>query len=140
MKNKKKFKKELYNILVNGDGLALDQDGKPVTCYDIDCRQCKFFTSIGCCPKRRKEWLEAEYVEPEVDWTKVPIDTKVLVKDFDNDEWTPRYFAGVNKNGHPLAWADGKTSFTVNPINDTNVHCFTWGYMKLYKEDKKDED
>ena len=135
MKNKKKFKKELYDILVNGDGLALDPDGKPVTCYDIDCHQCRFFTGIGLCRERRNEWLEAEYVEPEVDWTKVPVDTKVLVRDYDTMDWTPRYFAGVNKVGERTAWPGGKTSFTVP--NDTRS---VWRDMKLYKEDKKDED
>ena len=142
MKNKKKFKKELYNILSNGNILALDPDGKPISCRDIDCHQCKFFTGIGCCSIRRKIWLESDYVEPEIDWSNVPIDTKVLVKDFDNCEWIPRYFAGVDKNGHPLAWRGGCTSFTVNSNNDNgiDIHCFTWGYMKLYKEDKKDED
>lgn len=130
MKNKKKFKKELYNILVNGDGLALDQDGKPGPCYDIDCHQCRFFTGIGLCSENRKKWLESEYIEPEIDWTKVPIDTKVLVRDYDTMDWTPRYFAGVDKNGERTAWPGGKTSFTVP--NDTRS---VWRDMKLYKEE-----
>ena len=140
MKNKKKFKKELYELLVNGDKLAVDSNGNPVSCDTITCNDCQLCPTITFCQENRKEWLEAEYVEPEIDWTKVPIDTKVLVRDYDTMDWTPRYFAGVNKDGERTAWVNGRTSFTVNPINDTDVHCFTWRYMKLYKEDKKDED
>ena len=140
MKNKKKFKKELYELLVNGDKLAVDSNGNPVSCDTITCNDCQLCPTITFCQEKRKEWLEAEYVEPEVDWSTVPIDTKVLVKDFDNDEWTPRYFAGVNKNGQLLAWVNGRTSFTVDPINDIRFNCSTWSYMKLYKEDNKDED
>ena len=134
MKNKKKFKKELCKLLVNGDNLAVDPNGNPVPCNTIDCSDCKL-CFVTCCQERRKKWLEAEYVEQEVDWSKVPIDTKVLVKDFDNAEWTPRYFAGLNENGEKTAWRFGGTSFTMNDYLKS-----VWRYMKLYKEDKKDEN
>ena len=49
--------------------------------------------------------------------------------------WIPRYFAGVDETGQPLAWVNGRTSFTVSPINDIGNNCSTWRYMKLYKED-----
>ncbi len=135
MKNKKKFKKELCDLLGIGGILAVDQNGNPVPCNTFDCNHCKFYSAISFCNEKRKEWLEAEYVEPEVDWSKVPVDTKVLVRDYDTMDWTPRYFAGVNKNGERTAWPGGKTSFTVP--NDTRS---VWRDMKLYKEDKKDED
>ena len=135
MKNKKKFEKELYDLLCAGGILAVDQNDNPVSCYAISCDHCKIHSGLYPCSCTREKWLESEYVEPEVDWSNVPIDTKVLVKNFDNDKWTPRYFAGVNKNGERTAWPSGKTSFTVP--NDTRS---VWRDMKLYKEDKKDED
>lgn len=140
MKNKKKFKKELYELLVNGDKLAVDSSGNPVSCDMITCNDCKLCPVIGFCPEKRKEWLESEYVEPEVDWSKVPIDTKVLVRDFEHDRWTPRYFAGVNKNGQFLVWVNGRTSFTVSPVDTNGVNTTVWNYIKLYKEDENDED
>ena len=48
---------------------------KPVHCEDMDCQECDF---RGKCPVREKcviGWLNAEYHEPPVDWSKVPIDT-----------------------------------------------------------------
>ena len=35
---------------------------------------------------------------PPTDWSKVKVDTKVLVRDWDNSEWIPRHFA-IYKNG-----------------------------------------
>lgn len=47
--------------------------------------------------ENRKEWLNSEYVEPEVDWSKVPIDTPILVRVSEDEEWDKRYFAGFNE-------------------------------------------
>ena len=95
MKNKKKFKKELCKLLVNGDNLAVDPNGNPVPCNTIDCSDCKL-CFVTCCQERRKKWLEAEYVEQEVDWSKVPIDTKVLVKDFNNKQTSLSLYLFLN--------------------------------------------
>ena len=43
-------------------------------------------------------WLDEEYIEPpkpEVDWSKVPVDTLVRVRDREEQEWTLRYFKGL---------------------------------------------
>lgn len=135
MKNKKKFKKELYDLLCAGGSLAVDQNGNPVSCNAISCDYCKMHSGFYPCSYLREEWLEAEYVEPEVDWSKVPIDTKVLVKDFNNVEWTPRYFAGLNENGEKTTWRSGGTSFTMSDYPKS-----VWRYMKLYKEDENNEN
>ena len=47
----------------------------------------------------------------EIDWTKVAIDTKVWVRDFDDAEWLPRHYAGYS-NGLYCAYPKGYTSFT----------------------------
>ena len=139
MKNKKKFKKELYDLLCAGSSLAVDQNGNPVPRNTIDCSDC-MLCFVTCCQERRKKWLESEYIEPEVDWSRVPIDTKVLVADSVDGPWIPRYFAGLDKKGTPLAWQFGRTSFTSKdkrPEEKASV----WEYIKLYdKEDNKDED
>ena len=48
--------------------------------------------------------------EPKVDWSKVHIDTKVLIKW--NGHWLRRYFAGVNEEGKPLVFHNGQTSWS----------------------------
>ena len=67
--------------------------------------------------------------EENVDWSKVPVDTKILVSDYDDTSvWIRRYFAKYEK-GIVYAFSDGLTSFT---IGDAGV-C-GWKYAKLYEE------
>ena len=47
-----------------------------------------------------------------IDWSKVPVDTKVLCKF--GDCWHKRYFAGVHYEGSPLAFCDGQNSWSAN--------------------------
>lgn len=51
--------------------------------------------------------------KPEVDWTKVPVDTKIWVKNSHDPIWIPRHFAEY-KHGKVYAWLKGKTSFTTS--------------------------
>ena len=64
--------------------------------------------------------------EPEVDWSKVPVDTPILVKDKKNSVWHRRYFAKY-KNGAVYAWIDGKTSWSANSPDYINE----WNRAKL---------
>lgn len=67
-------------------------------------------------------WLEEEYIEPpkpKVDWSKVPVDTLVRVRDNEGDEWVLRYFDSFedenfrSMSGHNYrVFADGATSVT----------------------------
>lgn len=52
---------------------------------------------------------EYNYIN-EVDWEKIPIDTKVLVSN-DGETWYHRHFGGT-QDGSPTVYADGKTSWT----------------------------
>lgn len=61
-----------------------------------------------------------------VDWSKVAVDTPILVKDDCDEEWVKSYFASY-KNGEVRAWMGGRTSFSVKNKNDT----FGWKYAKL---------
>jgi hypothetical protein len=54
------------------------------------------------------------------------IDDKVLVWD-DEDDKVKAYFAGVNKNGFPTAWCDGRTSFT-------ETESLSWYHCIKYEE------
>ena len=70
-----------------------------------------------------------------VDWSKVAVDTKILVADFTGNDneivWKKRHFAKY-ENGKIYAWCDGLTSFSV----DSDDLCTRWDFVKLYKEEK----
>ena len=56
--------------------------------------------------------------ETEIDWSKVAVDTPILVKDFENNSgWLKRYFAKF-ENGKVYAWRDGRTSWSSNGNTD----------------------
>ena len=67
--------------------------------------------------------------EPEVDWSKVPVDTPILVKHLENDEWTHRHFAKY-ESGKIYAWGDGMTSFSARGIT-----CY-WRYAEIAEVEK----
>lgn len=61
-----------------------------------------------------------------VDWSKVPVDTKILVS-CDGCNWFKKYFAKV-QNGEIYAWDNGSTSWSVS----NKEYCVTWWrYAKL---------
>ena len=67
--------------------------------------------------------------EEIVDWSKVPVDTKIEVRVSEHNEWNKRHFAKF-ENGYIYAWDNGKTSFTSN----TKVSYTAWQQAKLYEE------
>lgn len=74
-----------------------------------------------------KEWLFQEYEEPEVDWSKVKVDTPVLVKDYkDSEIWIRRYFSKF-EDGKVYVWSNGATSWTA----DNEYGVTSWNYAKL---------
>lgn len=66
-----------------------------------------------------------------VDWSTVKVDTPVLVKDYENNEWTKRHFA-CYVDGHVHAWIGGTTSWSADRRNDT----MSWEYAKLAKDEE----
>lgn len=61
-----------------------------------------------------------------VDWSKVKVDTPVLVKTYEQDAWQKRYFAYL-KGGRVYVWLGGTTSWSAD--NDKDV--MYWNYAKL---------
>lgn len=66
--------------------------------------------------------------EEMIDWSKVSVDTKILISD-DNKDWNRRHFAKY-EDGKIYTWIDGCTSFTTNKTT-------SWKYAKLYKEEEE---
>lgn len=67
--------------------------------------------------------------EEVIDWSKVPVDTKVLVRDKKDEGWNRKYFAKY-KDGRVYTWTWGKTCFD----DDGNEDIIDWEYAKLYNE------
>lgn len=64
----------------------------------------------------------------EVDWSNVAVDTKVLVRNSDREQWGKRYFAKF-AGGIVFTWANGITSFTAEHKNDVA----SWRMVVLYE-------
>lgn len=69
----------------------------------------------------------------EIDWSKIPVDTKVLVKNDENGEWNKRYFAGFI-NGEVTTFSNGMTSWSTSRSN--NPILVSWKYAKLVENKK----
>ena len=112
MTNKEKYGNEIIELAVNTGKLVL-KNGEPAICTEIRCKECDYGKSGSCRGSEYKfrEWLNSEYVEPPVDWSKVVVDTPILVRDCEEEIWKKRYFAKYY-NGIVYAWCGGTTSWS----------------------------
>lgn len=129
MTNYEHYKEQMERIARLGRSVAMNATtGEIVCCCDINCNECLFQGSEDAnCSQKAFKWADEEYKEPEVDWTKVPIDAPVLVSDAGVNCWSRRYFAGVSKQGEPLVYPNGKTSWSSESFHRPE----TWSYIKL---------
>lgn len=89
-------------------------------CDSVNCAWCKVLLDI---------WLDEEYVEPQkVDWSKVPVDTLVRVKDDEEDTWALRYFCEWDRDTDMKyrTFPHGTTSKTT-----TYYYIENWKYCEL---------
>ena len=76
--------------------------------------------------ENRQELIDIAEELGIVDWSKVKVDTPVLVRDFEDMKWRKRYFAFF-KDGKVHTWNGGVTSWTCE-----NPNCvMSWVYAKL---------
>ena len=90
---------------------------KEISCSDIRCGRCHTLQLL---------WMLEEYKEPEepkVDWSKVKVNTPILVRDYESQEWARKYFAKY-ENETIYAWDSGRTSWTGDGVTE-------WRYAKL---------
>ena len=78
-----------------------------------------------CFTEENQQIDIAEYLGI-VDWSKVAVDTPILVKDSEDAEYANRYFAYF-KDGNVYAWINGRTSWSF----DDEKKAFSWSYAKL---------
>lgn len=128
MTNKEKYGNEIIDATINDIGL---KDGKPVSCFEINCVDCGFYDYNHGCDGEAKKWLNSEYVEPPVDWSKVVVDTPILVRNSEKERWRKRYFAKY-EDGLVYTWIDGATSWSVG-----NKICIVeWEIAKLAESEE----
>ena len=133
MLNIEKYKEMLVvEDIISPDKLALVQ-GQPRICkYGIMCDECLFNNHSFSCSYDAINWLFSEYKEPEVDWSKVKVDTPILVRDYEKAAWERRYFARF-EDGEVSAWNGGLTSWTTD---DEKNACF-WNCAKLAESEEQ---
>lgn len=128
MKNREKYAEQIIDMAANDIKITVDKEGRLSDCRAINCNDCAWRSSIKC-RKKFREWLEQEYVEPPVDWSKVPVDTKILVRGSEDGRWKRRHFARYESN-IVFAWNRGCTSYSVDGYDDAAG----WKYAKLAEE------
>ena len=87
-------------------------------CTDTSCSKCHLYRML---------WLLEEY--EEVDWSKVEVDTPILVRDCECEKWLKRYFAEY-KDGVVYAWNCGATSWNEDYMTG-------WKYAKLAESEEE---
>ncbi len=118
MKNYEKYANEIREY--NGDSLCKDfiepyiLKSINAKCTDISCVKCHTYRML---------WFLEDYKEPEVDWSKVEVDTPILVRDGEDEEWNKQHFAECDGKV-VCAWRGGKTSWTEDCV-------MGWKYAKL---------
>lgn len=136
MTNKEKYGNEIMELAANNLSLGL-RGGKPTLCTKIRCEDCDFNEeSTGECKGGAygfREWLNSECVEPPVDWSKVAVDTPILVRDSEEEAWRKRYFAKY-ENGIVYAWENGVTSWSTDSGDVTD-----WEFAKLAESEEKND-
>ena len=132
MTNREKYAEKILDIALTCSCIAVDKKGKLYKCNELECKECIFSRverSEPSCKEKTKDWSEQEYVEPPVDWSKVPVDTKILVRDSEDEEWRKRHFAKF-EDGKIFAWTSGETSFS-----SENSDSITWWMKAKLAED-----
>ena len=121
MKNYEKYEDEIKKY--KGDNFCKDfvipHILKKDNCAGIYCSE---------CISRQLLWYLEEYEEPETDWSKVEVDTPILVRQGKNGKWLERHFAKY-ENGDVYAWVDGQTSWT-------GADEIKWKYAKLAESEE----
>ena len=75
MKNREKYKNELMDV-IKEDGMVCEFVKKHEV-YRMFENDSNSYCKMACatCSTALNLWLDEEYEEPEVDWSKVPVDT-----------------------------------------------------------------
>lgn len=130
MLNREKYAKEILDVACSGHCIA-KIDGKITECSKTSCAECDFGGSF-ICQKKVVEWANSEYIEPQIDWSKVAVDTPILVRNSEEETWRKRYFAKY-EHETVYAWSGGATSWSVL---DVVKDILDWKMAKLAESEE----
>ena len=124
MKNYEKYAEKIREYKVSKGGYFCNEFIMPYilkkdSCAGIGCEHCHMLQMI---------WLLEDYEEPEIDWSKVEVDTPILARN-DGDKWFRRYFAKY-EDGIVYAWNCGCTSWSETVMTP-------WKYAKLAESEEE---
>lgn len=133
MLNIEYYKDKLIELgIINPNKLAVIEEQPRICNVNVMCDECLFNNYGLSCYSDALNWLFSEYKKPEeVDWSKVKVDTPILVKSSKEAEWERRYFSKF-KNGEVYAWNRGLTSWTA----DGECAITRWVYAKLAESEE----
>ena len=126
MKNQKYYEKEILQIAITGQAVAVHKERlEPMVCSKNVCNDCLNCGENGRCKKDKEaiaKWMNEEYIDPaeRIDWSKVAIDTPILVRNDECNIWERGYFAGIGKDGI-FVYPNGTTNFTQSSREDKPV-------------------
>lgn len=131
MKNYEKYADEIKKYKDSKGGYFCNEFIMPHILKKDSC------AGIGCehCHMLQMLWLLGECEEtkePKVDWSKVGVDTPILVRNTEDEEWRKRYFAKYDKYGFVYTWKSGGTSWTEEDL------C-VWNFAKLPEDEGEPE-
>ena len=110
MLNKEKYAKEILDIVCSGNDIG-KRNGHLCPCANVKCPDCEFNKCDASCNEEFVEWANSEYKEPEIDWSKVPVDTPILITY--SCYTLKRHFAKYY-NKTIYSYPDGTTSWSFN--------------------------
>lgn len=116
MKNYEKYADEIKEFEGNNfcNDFIIPNVLKEKDCYSVGCNLCRALQTI---------WFLKDYEEPKVNWSKIKVDTPILVRNDESDKWLKRYFAKY-EGGVVYAWKSGRTSWTEDCMIE-------WSYARL---------
>ena len=100
---------------------------KPIILKKDNCPS----NNCAMCCRLLMLWMGEEYKPepPKVDWSKVEVDTPILVRHTEDEKWCKRHFAKCDKYGLVYTWKSGRTSWTEEDLS-------VWSYAKLAESEE----
>lgn len=119
--------------------LPLVSKSKPLFSKDINVESMMIYDKLsGYASKLGKAILDNEGHCIDIgkklniiDWSAVKVDTKIRVRDYEEDPWTNRYFACYEK-GKVYAYDGGATSWSVKPYKCSDL--VPWNFAEVVDE------
>ncbi len=99
-----------------------------VLSYNENEEEVLSFTKEGKFYKSSSEVNKDDLVEEYSFWNDVKVDTKIFVKNYEDNEWQHKHFAKY-EYGKVYAYSLGATSWS-----NGSRELFVWKYAKLYNE------